>query len=96
LTLLLDITEQAGFPINKDYNSGNPIGMSVSINSARGGLRSTAVDTLISPPDNLTIRTNSTVQRVIIEDMKVVGVECDGRKCASYPDLPSNILSGVC
>jgi choline dehydrogenase-like flavoprotein len=96
LTLLLDITEQAGFPINKDHNSGNPIRMSVSINSARGGLRSTAVDTLISPPDNLTIRTNSTVQRVIIKDVKVVVVECDRRKCASYPDLPSNILSGVC
>jgi choline dehydrogenase-like flavoprotein len=96
LTLLLDITEQAGFPINQDQNLGNLIRTSASIDSARGGLRSTAVDTLISPPDNLTIRTNSTVQRVIIKDMKVVGVERDGRKCASYPDLPSNILSGVC
>ncbi|EGC41149.1 glucose-methanol-choline oxidoreductase [Histoplasma capsulatum var. duboisii H88] len=30
----LDIFEQAGFPLNPDHNSGNPIGMSVLINSA--------------------------------------------------------------
>jgi choline dehydrogenase-like flavoprotein len=57
LAPMLEICEQAGFPLNKDHNSGNPIGMSVMINSAHDGIRSTATDTLVSPPDNLTIRT---------------------------------------
>jgi hypothetical protein len=54
---LLDICEQVGFPLNKDHNSGNAIRMSVIINSAHGALQSTAANTLVSPPDNLTILT---------------------------------------
>jgi choline dehydrogenase-like flavoprotein len=81
LTPLLDVIEQAGFPLNKDHNSGNPIGMSVMINSAHGGVRSTAADALVSYPDNLTVLTDSAVRRLIIEGKKVLGVECDGSKC---------------
>ncbi|KAJ5097673.1 hypothetical protein N7456_008394 [Penicillium angulare] len=78
---MLDIFEQAGFPLNPDHNSGDPIGMSVLINSAYNGLRSTAEDLLVGKEKkNLTIITNAPVQRVILEGKKAVGVESNGKK----------------
>lgn len=77
----LDIFEQAGFPLNPDHNSGNPIGMSVLINSAHKGLRSTAKDLLQRQAQNLTIMANSPVQRLLIEDKKAVGVVANGTRC---------------
>ncbi|KAJ5295067.1 hypothetical protein PENANT_c035G09787 [Penicillium antarcticum] len=78
---LLDVFEQAGFPLNPDHNSGNPIGMSVLINSAYKGLRSTAQDLVVGEDkNNLTIVTNSPVQRLILEGQKAVGVETNGKK----------------
>ncbi|KAF5007732.1 hypothetical protein FDECE_5980 [Fusarium decemcellulare] len=77
---VLDLFEKAGFPLNPDHNSGNPLGMSVLINSSNKGLRSTANDLLSPQPDNLTILTNSPVQKVILEGNKAVGVEANGKK----------------
>jgi choline dehydrogenase-like flavoprotein len=82
---LLGIFEQAEFPLNKDHNSGNPIGMSVMVNSAHRGIRTTAADALILHADNLTIRSQSIVQRLIIERKKVRRVECDGNMCMCGP-----------
>ncbi|KAJ5522641.1 hypothetical protein N7513_013214 [Penicillium frequentans] len=80
-TELLDVFEEAGFPLNPDHNSGNPIGMSVLINSASNGLRSTAEDLVIGyEKDNLTIITGAPVQRVLLEGKKAVGVESNGKK----------------
>ncbi|QSS52428.1 glucose-methanol-choline oxidoreductase [Histoplasma capsulatum var. duboisii H88] len=76
----LDIFEQAGFPLNPDHNSGNPIGMSVLINSAHKGLRSTAKDLLKRQAQNRTIITNSPVQRLLLEDNKAVGVVTNGTR----------------
>jgi choline dehydrogenase-like flavoprotein len=81
LTELLDVFEQAGFPLNPDHNSGNPIGMSVLINSAHKGLRSTAGDLVKEKIDNLTIITGAPVQRVLLDGTKAVGVESNGKKC---------------
>jgi choline dehydrogenase-like flavoprotein len=78
---LLDVFEQAGFVLNPDHNSGNPLGMSVLINTASGGLRSTSKDLLVPRPDNLTILSNSPVQRVLLDELKAVGVESNGKKC---------------
>ncbi|KAJ5646087.1 hypothetical protein N7490_002459 [Penicillium lividum] len=81
LTELLDIFEQAGFPLNPDHNSGNPIGMSVLINSAHNGLRSTAGDLVAQKEGhNLTVVTGAPVQRVILEGKRAVGVESNGTK----------------
>ncbi|KAL3476517.1 hypothetical protein BJX99DRAFT_227895 [Aspergillus californicus] len=77
---MLDLFENAGFPLNPDHNSGNPIGMSVLINSAAQGRRSTAADLLKPKPDNLTVVTNAPVQRLILEGKKAVGVESGGNK----------------
>ncbi|KAI1462283.1 GMC oxidoreductase [Annulohypoxylon moriforme] len=76
----LDLFEKAGFPLNPDHNSGNPLGMALGINSSGKGIRSTAADLLTPTPENLTIITNSPVQRIIIEGKKAVGVESNGRK----------------
>lgn len=78
---VLDLFEDAGFPLNPDHNSGNPLGMSVLINSSYKGRRSTANDLLEPKPENLTVLTDSSVQRVILEGNKAVGVEVGDKKC---------------
>lgn len=78
---VLDLFEDAGFPLNPDHNSGNPLGMSVLINSSCKGRRSTANDLLTPKPENLTIMTDSSVQRVVLDGNKAVGVEVNGKKC---------------
>jgi choline dehydrogenase-like flavoprotein len=80
---MLDIFEGAGFPLNPDHNSGNPIGMSVFINSTHQGLRSTAADLLVPLPDNLTVLVDTPVQRLVLKDNRVVGVESNGKQCTS-------------
>ncbi|KAK0388840.1 hypothetical protein NLU13_5083 [Sarocladium strictum] len=74
---MLDVISEAGFPANPDHNSGNPIGMSVLINSAQQGLRSTAKDLITPRPDNLTVRTRARVQKLALEGKRVVGVVCE-------------------
>ncbi|KAJ5379167.1 hypothetical protein N7509_012286 [Penicillium cosmopolitanum] len=54
--------------------------MSVLINSAHQGLRSTAEDLVAGDKNNLTIATDAPVQRVILEGKKAVGVEANGKK----------------
>lgn len=78
---VLDLFDNAGFPLNPDHNSGNPLGMSVLINSSNNGRRSTANDLLTPKPDNLTIVTDAPVQKVVLEGTKAVGVESNGKKC---------------
>ncbi|KAH8878924.1 alcohol oxidase [Thozetella sp. PMI_491] len=102
---LLDVFEEAGFPLNPDHNSGNPIGMSVLISSAHKGVRSTANDLLTPLPPNLTILTGSAVQKVILDGKTVVGVESHGMRymaskevilCAGALDTPRILMhSGI-
>lgn len=84
LPQLLNHFEEAGFPLNRDHNSGNPLGMSALINSSRDGLRSTASDLLTPVPDNLTILTSSPVKTVLMEGQKAVGVVTNGGKECEY------------
>jgi choline dehydrogenase-like flavoprotein len=81
ITPLIDVFEQVGHSLNLDHNSGNPIGISVMVNTAHKGQRSTAANALASAPENLTILTESPVQRLIIENKKVLGVESNGAQC---------------
>ena len=78
---MLDVFEQAGFPLNPDHNSGNPIGMAPVINSSTGGRRSTANDLLTPLPENVTIVTESPVERLVLEGNRAVGVESNGKQC---------------
>ncbi|KAG9256225.1 uncharacterized protein F5Z01DRAFT_649499 [Emericellopsis atlantica] len=77
---MLDTVAEAGFPLNPDHNSGNPIGMAAMINSSHNGLRSTAKDLLTGVPDNLTILTGSPVRRLLLEGNRAVGVETRDNK----------------
>ena len=80
---MLDIFEGAGFPLNPDHNSGNPIGMSPFQNSCYQGLRSTAADLLVPLPDNLTVVAETPVHRLILKGNRVVGVESNEKQCTS-------------
>ncbi|KAI0095659.1 GMC oxidoreductase [Hypoxylon sp. NC0597] len=81
LVPMLELFEKAGYlPLNPDHNSGNPIGVALGINSSSKGVRSTAVDLITPAPENLTIITNSPVQRVILEGKKAIGVESNGKQ----------------
>ncbi|KAF2100245.1 putative glucose dehydrogenase [Rhizodiscina lignyota] len=83
---LLDIFEKIGVEMNDDINSGNPIGMGVSPNSAFNGTRSTAADLLQNAPPNLVIKTDTPVTKVIFKDSTALGVETEDKKS---PDLAS-------
>ncbi|KAI1415567.1 GMC oxidoreductase [Hypoxylon sp. FL1857] len=102
---ILDNFEEAGFPLNPDHNSGNPLGMAVLINSCYKGLRSTAADLVTPAPSNLTVISSSPVQRVVLEGKKAVGVESNGKRysaskeviiCAGALDSPKILMhSGI-
>ncbi|KAI1337491.1 hypothetical protein F5Y15DRAFT_390578 [Xylariaceae sp. FL0016] len=77
---LMDNFKEAGFPLNPDHNSGNPLGMSILVNSSHKGIRSTSNDLLKPTPSNLTVVTYAPVQRVLLEGKKCVGVESNGKK----------------
>lgn len=81
LPAMLDLFEEAGFPLNPDHNSGNPIGMSVLINSSHKGFRSTAKDLITPIPENLTVVTSAQVHKVILEGSKAVGVQAGEKQC---------------
>ncbi|KAK3313258.1 hypothetical protein B0H66DRAFT_632378 [Apodospora peruviana] len=109
----LDLYLEAGYPLNPDHNSGNPIGMSPLISSAHNGKRSTSRDLLVQLEslDNVTILTDSPVQRVILDTSgadtptKAIGVESNGKGylaakevvlCAGALDTPRILMhSGI-
>ncbi|KAJ6115418.1 hypothetical protein N7486_001196 [Penicillium sp. IBT 16267x] len=80
LSHVLDQLEEAGLELNLDHNSGNPLGMGITINSAGNGRRITAVDLLIGTPDNLVFVMDTPIQRVVLQDKKAFSVETKGKK----------------
>jgi choline dehydrogenase-like flavoprotein len=80
---VLESVKEAGFELNPDINSGNPLGVAVCPTTASKSRRSTAASTFLEPaPANLTVKTNSPVAKVLLEGKKAIGVETlDGVKC---------------
>ena len=71
-------------PKNLDHNSGNPIGVGVCQFSSCNGKRVTASEAyLTSDLPNLTIITETTITKIIIQENKAVGVESYGKQCSS-------------
>jgi len=69
-------SETAGVKKNEDYNGADQEGVSIFQQSNSGGLRySSAVGYLDDAPSNLSIRTNTQVSRVVIENGRATGVE---------------------
>jgi choline dehydrogenase-like flavoprotein len=83
LSPILDALKEAGLEQNLDHNSGNPLGLSVSITSVSDGMRSTAADLLNDASETLVILPDSPVQRIILEGKKAVGVQSNGTQCKS-------------
>lgn len=67
LTHEMDVWIDAGFPLNKDSNDGDPLGVSVCVNTVADGYKSTAADVLDGAPGNLEIRTGVRVRRVLFD-----------------------------
>jgi choline dehydrogenase-like flavoprotein len=72
-------------PLTPDVSSDKCIGFGMAPATAYQGLRITAASAYLrEKPDNLTIKTNSQVARVIFEVKKAVGVELsDKTRCSS-------------
>lgn len=78
---MLEAGQQAGIPLNKDYNSGNPEGIGQIQANVRDGNRFNTWHAYLKPVadhENLTIITDAKVQRVIIDGNTVKGVEVRG------------------
>jgi choline dehydrogenase-like flavoprotein len=71
---MMDVFIETGHYANPDGNSGDPIGFSISPNSAYKGLRTTSADMLVDAPSNLRILTDSQVARIIFKDKTAVGI----------------------
>lgn len=85
----------AKHPLNPDHNSGDPLGMAVCQVSALGGYRTTASRALLSdPPANLSIMTESVVEKVLVDAVgqKAIGVQTSGAKSWT---TQSYIVAGV-
>ncbi|KAI0381744.1 GMC oxidoreductase [Hypomontagnella monticulosa] len=91
LVPMMKLFEESGYPLSPDPNSGNPIGLSLGINSSSKGVRSTATDLFTPVPENLTIVTDSPIHRIILEGKKAVGVESNGKRYFASKEV---ILSG--
>ncbi|CAK1366760.1 unnamed protein product [Cercospora beticola] len=75
VTLQLEAARASNLGLNLDINSGNPLGMASVPSTAKAGLRSTATKAYLeNAPHNLTIMTETTVARVILDGTKAIGV----------------------
>jgi hypothetical protein len=85
--------EQSGHTVNKDPNSGDPIGMGMgSVCISRGQRITASIAYLANPPENLTILPNASVARVLFRDKRAIGVQTvDGRKFLATREV---IVSG--
>ncbi|KAL2006456.1 hypothetical protein VTN00DRAFT_9124 [Thermoascus crustaceus] len=105
---VMEAAEEAGYPINKDYNSGCIMGFSVAGNSSDNSFRTTSASgTLTRKPDNLEVRVNAPVTRVLFDkDKTAIGVQlADGSDvraskeillCGGSIDTPKLLLlSGI-
>ncbi|KAJ4238432.1 hypothetical protein NW757_013060 [Fusarium falciforme] len=73
-TSSMKIWEANGYDINTDTGNGECLGISVAPKTMYRGTRATAADLLYPTPDNLHIKTDSPVHRVIFENKKAVGI----------------------
>ena len=70
------------YPKNLDHNSGNPVSVSICQLSTHDDNRVTASEAYLNPiPPNLTIVTDTTITKILIQGKKAVGVETRGKQC---------------
>lgn len=77
---MVEAAQQAGFPLNPDYNSGDPEGVSRMQLTIRDGKRFNTWHAYLRPvveQDGLVLVTGSVVRRVILDGGRAVGVELE-------------------
>lgn len=78
----------SGEKINLDPNSGDPTGVSIFPYSYSKEGRSTSAAHLLNPPKNLDIWTNASLEKLVFDGDKVVGIITeDGRKASSKSEV---------
>lgn len=87
LPMNMDLFEEYGLPLNPDINSGNPLGMALCPNTALKGQRTTAAAFLEKAPNNLTVLTDTVIDKIILEDKVAVGVEAEGKQFFASKDV---------
>lgn len=79
LTDAMDAYGEYGLKLNKDTNSGDPIGVGVIPSIATKGIRISAAGAYLKDvPDNLTILPDAQVERILLEGKRAVGVTLVG------------------
>lgn len=76
--VFLDACAEAGIPHNPDYNGAEQLGASMLQFTIKKNQRHSTADAFLKPVKrrpNLTIRTNTHVRSILIEDGRAVGVE---------------------
>jgi choline dehydrogenase len=74
----VEAAQQAGHPFNEDYNSGDSTGVSYVQTTIRNGRRATSWVEYVRPVadhPNLTVKTEATVSRLLVDGEQVTGVE---------------------
>ncbi|KAL9115214.1 MAG: hypothetical protein Q9227_001008 [Pyrenula ochraceoflavens] len=97
--------QKAGYKMNPDLNSGDPIGVGYPAHTFHKGWRTMASDMLMHAPENLTINTHSAVERVIFNEKVATGVQVGEKQynavkeiflCAGALDTPKILMhSGI-
>ncbi|KAH5372463.1 hypothetical protein HBI49_062490 [Parastagonospora nodorum] len=85
----MEALRDAGEKLNKDPNSGDPIGMSVfPMSYDKRGRCTSAMAHLMESPSNLEVWTGATVRDLVFEGERVVGVRtADGREASASKDV---------
>jgi len=85
-TETLEAISNAGIPINKDVNSGDPIGIGATPGTSRNGIRETAATSYLrKTPENLHIVTNTLVHKIQFDGQHAIGVRTGGKDCMYAP-----------
>jgi choline dehydrogenase-like flavoprotein len=70
--------------LNLDPNDGDPIGFGLALHSTKNGLRITSESAFLRQGlPNLRIHQGTVVSKIIFENKKAVGVQCNGIQCKS-------------
>ena len=76
----MELFQKAGYEVNPDLNSGDPIGLGFPAQTFHEGWRTMASDLLPAVSENLTIMTDSAVERVLFDGNVATGVQVGNRQ----------------
>lgn len=87
MTSTLDYFEAAGWKLNLDINSGNPLGVGAVPCTAHNGYRQTGASAFLKDaPSNLTVIVDAPVTKILFDGKTAVGVETNSKRCESCID----------